>query len=219
MAEAENQEVDIVAICKDILLALIDGKTPEEVQAILAESGIEGEDAQNLMNVTIICTQEITPVIEQRVSLDDALKNLVGQGLDPNMAKGIADMILEVMGQNAVDNAGVNPDDEEAPVISKEEMTQIMRLAMAVDADQQRGVPDETIVEAVSKISGIDEINDVGGKVDVFVGNVRLARKAMERAKGGLTLPEVIKQLGLDKKEPYVAILALFFLKASVNGE
>ena len=215
---AENEEVDIVGICKDILLALIDGKTPEDVQAALAKSGIEGEDAQNLMNVTIICTQEITPVIEQRVSLDDALKNLTAQGLDANMARGIADMILSVMGQNAVENSGVNPE-EETPQVSKEDMTKIMRLAMAVDSDQQRGVPDSNIVEAISKIEGIDDISDVGGKVDVFVSNVRLARKAMERAKGGVSLPEVIKQLGLDKKEPYVAVLALFFLKASVNGE
>ena len=71
---AEEEDVDIVAVCKDILVALIDGKTPEEVQAVLTQKGISEEDAQNLMNVTIICTQEVTPVIEQRVSMEEALK-------------------------------------------------------------------------------------------------------------------------------------------------
>ncbi len=216
---SEEEDVDIVAVCKDILIALIDGKTPEEVQALLQAKGIGSEDAQSLMNVTIICTQEVTPVIEQRVAIDDALNNLVTQGLDPTMAKGITDMIIEVMGTNAAKNAGVDLNSPGEPVISQEEMTHIMRLAMAVHTDQQKNVPDSQIVEAIKNIKGIEEIKFVGGNIEGFVANVKLARQAMERTRAGISLPEVIKQLGIDKKEPYVAVLALFFLKAAVSKE
>ncbi len=214
---ADEDDVDIVAVCKEILEALIAGKKPEEVQEKLTGMGIGDEDAQSLMNVTIICTQEVTPVIEQRASIDDALNNLVTQGLDPAMAKGITDMIIEVMGTNAANKVGVDPDAE--PVISPEEMTHIMRLAMAVSTDQQKNVPDSSIVAAIGNIEGIEKVKYVGENIEGFVANVKLARQAMERTRGGLTLPQVIKQLGIDKKEPYVAVLALFFLKAAVSKE
>ena len=216
---SENEDVDVVAVCKEILEALIAGKTPEDVQAMLAAKGIEEEDAQSLMNVTIICTQEVTPVIEQRVSIDDALNNLVTQGLEPEMAKGISDMILEVMGNNAAEKAGVDLNSDSEPVISQEEMTYLMRLAMAVNTDQVKNVPDSNIVEAIKNIDGIEDVKYVGDDIEGFVTNVKLAKQAMERTRGGLTLPEVIKQLGIDKKEPYVAVLALFFLKAAVSKD
>ena len=214
-----EDEVDIVAVCQEILEALIAGKTPEDVQSMLIAKGIGDEDAQSLMNVTIICTQEVTPVIEQRVSIDDALNNLVTQGLDPAMAKGITDMILSVMGNNAVNKVEAEMNPEAEPVISQEEMTHIMRLAMAVNTDQQKNVPDSSIVEAIKSIKGIEDIKYVGNDIEGFVANVKLARQAMERTRGGMTLPEVVKQLGIDHKEPYVAVLALFFLKAAVSKE
>ena len=53
------------------------------------------------------------------------------------MAKALSDMILTVYGkQNAASNAGIDIDDKSEPVISHEEMTHIMRLAMAVHTDQ-----------------------------------------------------------------------------------
>ncbi len=216
---AEEEDVDIVAVCKDILVALIDGKTPEEVQAVLTQKGISEEDAQNLMNVTIICTQEVTPVIEQRVSMEEALNKLTAQGLEENMAKALSDMILTVMGTNAASNAGIDIDDKSEPVISHEEMTHIMRLAMAVHTDQMKNVPDSNIVAAIKNIKGIEDVKHIGNDIEGFVANVKLAKQAMERTRGGLSLPDVIKQLGLDKKEPYVAVLALFFLKAAVNNK
>ena len=50
-------------------------------------------------------------------------------------------------------------------------------------------------------IKGIEDVKHIGNDIEGFVANVKLAKQAMERTRGGLSLPDVIKQLGLDKKE------------------
>lgn len=211
-------ELDIIDVCKEILLMLLEGKQPDEVQAMLSEKEIDGDDAQNLINITIACTQEVSPVIEQRRSLDEAMQKLVEQGMDAALAANMANMILATMGDRAAESAGVDLDSDEAPVISQEEMTVIMRLAMAVDIDLNKGVDPENIAEAISNISDIEKIKDIKGAELDFVQNVKLARAAAERTRAGLQLPEVIKQLGLNRKPPYVPVLALFFLKAAMDS-
>lgn len=214
-AEEEQQELNIIDVCRDILQALIAGKMPEDVKAMLAGSGVTGDDADNLINITIGCTQEITPVIEQRVGLDEAVGNLVSQGMDSQLAQNMSQMILSVMGQQAVENSGVDMD---APaVINEEQMTILMRLGMAVCSDLQKGVPVENIAKAIDNISDLEKLPDVKGRSVEFVDNVRLAHAAASRAKGGIPLPQVITDLGLKQKPPYVPVLALFFLKLSNN--
>ena len=212
-AQEETPELDIIAICREVLVALLEGKTPEEVQALLAGNGVSAEDAQSLISITVTCAQEISPVIEQRISFEQGVAALVQQGMDQNLARCVGNMIISVMGERAVQNSGVDLNSVEPPVISQEQMKVIMRLALVVDADLRRGAAAETIAQAIDNISDIDTLTDICGKTLEFVENVRLARAAADRTRAGMQLPEVLRELGLDKCAPYAAVLALFFLK------
>ncbi len=206
-----QQELNIIDVCSEILLALLDNKQPDDVKALLAQKAISAEDADNLINITIGCFQEVSPVVEQRIPLEQAIGNLVKQGMDARLAQNMSQMILSILGERAIEKSGVDMD--EAPVINEEQMNILMRLSMAVMADLQKGVPVENIAQAIDNISDIDKLPDVKGRSVEFVDNVRLAHAAASRCKAGMQLPQVIKDLGLDKKQPYVSVLALFFLK------
>ena len=79
---AENNELDIVGTCREVLLALLSGKAPEEALLTLTGSGISEEDAQALVNVTIACAQEVSPVIEGGAVMWQAIDALVEQDFD-----------------------------------------------------------------------------------------------------------------------------------------
>lgn len=211
MSADENNEV--VDVCKDILLALLANRQPDEVQAELAGRGISGEDGQNLINATIVSFQEVSPVIEQRIPLSKAISALTEQGMERNLAASMAQMVIAVMGERASNAVEEKAGASDAPVINEAQMKILMRLSLVVDADLQRGVPTETVAAAIDKISDIDSLPDVKGHSMEFVRNVKLARAAAGRTKAGMQLPQVIRELGLDKQPPYAAVLALFFLK------
>lgn len=215
---AENNELDIVGTCREVLLALLSGKAPEEALLTLTGSGISEEDAQALVNVTIACAQEVSPVIEGGAVMWQAIDALVKQGVEKPLAESLVKMVVAVMNEQqretaaatATKTTGVAP----AEIVVNEEQTKIlMRLGLVVDTDLQRGVPVEGIAAAIENIPDIGEYPEVHGKATEFVDNVRLARAACNLAQTGSPLAEVVKDLGLDKKPPYVAILAIFFQK------
>ena len=215
---AENAEMDIVGTCRDILLALLSDKTPEDVQGKLTQSGVSAEDAQTLINVTIATAQEVSPVIEGKAVQWQAVEALVKQGVEKALAESLVKMVIVSM--NAQQGGAAEqpaPPAPESPVVSEGAMKILMRLALVVDADLQRGVSVENIARAIDNIPDVSEYPDVAGRAVEFVDNVRLARAACNLTQTGSPLAEVIADLGIDKKQPYVALLAVFLNKLNTS--
>lgn len=218
---SESKELDIVGTCREILLSLLGGKEPAEVLPSLIETGIGEEDAQTLVNVTIACAQEVSPVIEGTAVQWQAVDALVKQGVEKPLAESLVKMVIVVMNEqqngaaapaSGTGSTGKSEAGAET-VVNEEEMKVLMRLGLVVDADLQRGVPVEGIAAAIDNIPDVVDFPEVFGRSTEFVDNVRLARAACNLAQTGSPLAQVIRELGLDKKPPYVSILAVFFQK------
>jgi len=218
MAEDEKKDLDIVGTCKDVLLALLSDRAPEEVLQTLTATGIPADDAQTLINVTVACAQEVSPVIEGKAVQWQAVDALVKQGVEKPLAESLVKMVITVMnsqqaGGAAAATAGAAAAAGKTAVVNEASVKVLLRLALVVDADLLRGVPVENIAQAIDNIPDVEDYADVAGRAVEFVDNVRLARAACNLAQTGTPLQQVITELGLDKKQPYVPIMAVFFNK------
>lgn len=221
---ADNAEMDIVGTCREILLALLGDKTPEDVQAMLTGNGVAPDDAQTLINVTIATAQEVGPVLEGKSVQWQAVDALVKQGVEKPLAESLVKMVIVTMNARQGAAAGgdapaapATPEQPSAPVVNEAQMKILMRLALVVDADLQRGVSVEGIAKAIENIPDVADYPDVAGRAVEFVDNVRLARAACNLAQTGSPLQSVIADLGIDRKQPYVALLAVFFSKLTAS--
>jgi len=208
-------EFDIFEVCRKVLEGLLAGQKPNEVQQALLAMGVPADDAPQLINITVLSAQAASPVIEQRATPAEAVKNLVSQGMENRMATAMVNMIINVMTERAtakVDAQRAANSDRPAETISEDTMKLLMRLAHAIAVDIQNGGETATMAEAIRNIEGIGDYQEIAGREEEFVEDVRLALQAAERAQA-IPLPQAIEQLGLRQRPAYAAVLALFFMR------
>jgi hypothetical protein len=113
---AEAPALNIIALCREILIHLLDGKTPEAVAEILTERGIAEDDRAQLINITVICAQTASPVVEGTLAVADAVKNLTAQGMEAPLAEAMIKMVTDVTAERAaVETAAPNKTAPPAP--------------------------------------------------------------------------------------------------------
>ncbi|GHV21900.1 hypothetical protein AGMMS49959_11770 [Planctomycetales bacterium] len=208
MSAEEDTRLDLFAICREILLQLLDGKMPADVDKTLDELGVPAGDREQLINLTVVSAQAVNPVIEQKINKGEAARNLVAQGMGAEMAESMVNLILDVMTERAEAKVG----DQNLPEIDEKTARILMKLGLITLTDLQNGGDETAMAQALHNLEDIADYRDVYNREAEFIANVKLAASAAQRALAQ-PLPEVIKQLGIDQKPPYVGVLALFFMR------